>query len=107
MKAGAEAGPDPEKKSQEDLLAGTSALFVGSSVIGILLFILNLNKNRASACPKGDGAGVKGGKCFKCGEKGHIAKKCANDRSSSIYRSSKSRDRDSRKKSFRRSKAFF
>jgi len=39
---------------------------------------LNIYFIRARDCDKGDGRGVRGGRCFKCNEQGHIAKKCPN-----------------------------
>lgn len=50
----------------------------GHWYVKILFLRILLTEYRANQCDKGDGMGVRGGRCFKCNERGHIAKKCPN-----------------------------
>ena len=74
--AGAAAGPGATartggRRPSSAQRPKTSASSAKSSATGILL-----SYPRSNECPKGDGSGVRSGKCFLCNKRGHLAKAC-------------------------------
>ncbi len=75
----------------------TLASFADRVVIGNLILINKVfDFFRAKDCKNGDGEGVRSGRCFKCQERGHIAKKCPSNGQEG-KRVSRSRSRENRR----------